>query len=218
MSDLFREVDEDVRRERMIQLWKQYQNWIIGAALLVVVATGAWRLYDHVRLKAGESAGARYEAALQLAHDGRTPEAQAAFQSLGKDGPSGYAMLARLADADALAQKDPAAAIKAYDALAADPALDRTYQDLARLRGAYLRIDRDDPKEFEARYAPFAGPDQAYRSSFRELLALAAFKRNDLSTAGRWLDEISVDPQAPPALRGRAQAFLELVQGGQVSK
>ncbi len=218
MADFFREVDEDVRRDQVIQIWKQYQNWIIGAAVLIVAATGAWRLYEHFRLKAGEAAGARYEAALQLLNDGKTTEAQAAFSSLGQDGPRGYAMLARLAGAAAQAVKDPAAAITAYDALAADPAIDPPYQDVARLRAAYLRVDSENPKEFEARYAPYTGPGQAYRDAYRELLALAAFKRDDFDGAGRWLDTIASDPGAPPALRGRAEAFLAIVQGGNPSK
>jgi hypothetical protein len=218
MTDFFREVDEDVRRDRTIQLWKKYQNWIIGAALIIVAATAAWRIYEYFRLKTGEAAGARYENALQLLQNGKSSEAAAAFESLGKDGPRGYATLARLAGADALSAADPAAAIRAYDALAADEALDAPYRDIARLRAAYLRIDIEDPKQFEARYAPFAGPDQAYRNLYRELLALAAFKAGDYDSAGRWLDEISVDPAAPAAVRGRAEAFLGLVQAGKVPK
>jgi hypothetical protein len=218
MADFFREVDEDVRRDRAIQFWKKYQNWIIGAAVIIVAATGAWRVYEYFRLKAGEAAGSRYDTALQLQIDGKSTDAAAAFESLGKDGPRGYAMLARLSAADALAAKDPAAAIRAYDALAADPGLDAPYQDVARLRAAYLRVDSEDPKQFEERYALSAGPDQAYHNLYRELLALAAFKLGDFDTAGRWLDEISADPQAPPALRGRAEAFLSIVQAGKLPK
>lgn len=218
MADFFREVDEDVRRDRAIQLWKKYQNWVIGAALIIIAATGAWRVYEYFRLKAGEAAGGRYDTALQLQQGGKSTEAAAAFESLGKNGPRGYAMLARLAAADALAGKDPAAAIKAYDALAADPGLDVIYQDVARLRAAYLRIDSEDPKQFEARYAPFTGPDRAYHNLYRELLALAAFKLGDFDAAGRWLDEIAADPQAPPAVRGRAEAFLSVVQAGKLPK
>jgi hypothetical protein len=218
MADFFREVDEDVRRDQVIQIWKQYQNWVIGAALLVVVATGVWRGYEYFRLKAAQTAGTRYEAALQLGNDGKSAEAQAAFAVLAQDGPRGYAMLARLAAADALAQKDASAAVKAYDAVAANPAIDPPYQDIARVRAAYLRIDSENPKEFEARYAAYTAPDQSYRNAYRELLALAALKRNDLAGAGHWLDAIVSDPNAPPAMRARATAFLTIVQGGDPAK
>lgn len=80
MADFFREVDEDVRRDQLIRFWKKYQNWIIGAAVVIIAATAGWRLYEHFRLKAGEAAGTRYEAALQLLTAGKSAEAAAAFE------------------------------------------------------------------------------------------------------------------------------------------
>jgi len=216
MADFFREVDEDVRRDQLINIWKQYQNWIIGAAVLIVLGTGGWRLYDYYRLKSVEAAGARFAAAQQLATDGKTAEAAAAFNAIAKDGTKGYATLARLANANAIAGKDPKAAAAAYDAIADDPAIDPAYQNVARLRGAYLRIDFDDPKAFEQRYAAYASPDSPYRNAYRELLALADTRRGDFTGAAHWLELAAADPTSPPALRGRADAFLTIVQAGAV--
>jgi hypothetical protein len=38
MSDIFREVDEDVRRDRFEQIWKQYGSLIVAAAMIMVAA------------------------------------------------------------------------------------------------------------------------------------------------------------------------------------
>jgi hypothetical protein len=216
MADFFREVDEDVRRDQLLQIWKRYQNWIIAAALLVVAATGGWRLYEHFRLKSAAAAGERYESALQLAKDGKNAEAAAAFAAVAANAPTGYATLARLAGADALAAQDSAAALKAYDLIADDSSIDPAYQDVARLRGAYLRIDSDDPKDFEQRYGAYTGPGAAYHDAYRELLALADTKRGDYTGAARWLEEAAADPASPPALRARAEAFLTIVQAGKL--
>jgi len=216
MADFFREVDEDVRRDQLINIWKQYQNWIIGAALLIVLGTGGWRLHDYYRLKNIEAAGARFAAAQQLATDGNAAEAAEAFSAIAKDGSKGYAMLARLANANAMAGKDPKAAAAAYDAIADDPTIDPAYQNVARLRGAYLRIDFDDPKAFTQRYAAYASPDSPYRNAYRELLALADTRRGDFTGAAHWLELAAADPTSPPALRGRADAFLTIVQAGAV--
>ena len=43
MSDIFQEVDEEVRRERLEQLWKRYGIYIIAAVLLVLACVGGWR-------------------------------------------------------------------------------------------------------------------------------------------------------------------------------
>ncbi len=216
MADFFREVNEDVRRDQLIDIWKQYQNWIIGTALLIVLATGGWRLYDYFRLKGAEAAGARYAAAAQLATGGKPAAAAAAFDAIAQDGPKGYATLARLAAATTRAGADPKGAAAAFDLIASDPAVDPAYQEIARLRGAYLNVDLEDPKQFEELYGAYAGPDSPYRNTYRELLALADTRRGDFTGASHWLEEAAADPASPPALRARAEAFLTIVQAGPV--
>lgn len=212
MTDFFREVDEEVRRERVVQFWKKYRFVLIGVAILAVVATAAFRIYETLRLQKAEAAGARYEAALQLSRQAKPAEAIAAFDALAKDGPKGYADLARLRAADEIAVKDPAAAVSAYDALSAEQDYDKKLQDAARLRAAWLRLDRDDPKDLELRLAPLAGPGFIYRGSIREILGVAALKRGDPEAAKRWFEAIVSDPGVPVTLQQRAQAFLGLVR------
>jgi hypothetical protein len=218
MSDIFREVDEEVRRDQAAQVWARYQNWFIALAVLVVAATAGWRLYDHYRTKQAEEAGAKYEAALTLAREGKGPEAEGALEQIARSGPKGYALLARLRDAAELSGRDPAAAVKAYDAIAADGTIDPLFQNLARLRAALLRLDEADAKEIEGRLGPMTASDNPFRYSAREALAVAALKHDDYDTAGRQLDTIVVDPQAPPSMRQRAEAMLALVRAGKRAK
>lgn len=216
MSDFFREVDEEVRRDQVVHLWQKYQIWVIAAIVLIIAGTGAWRLYENNRLETAETAGARYEAALRLLQDGKSAEALTAFDALAHNALLGYETLARFAAADLTAQNDPEGGIKAYEALSFDGAIAPEFQAAAQLRAAMLRVDRDDPKDFETRFAPLAVSNRAYRDSYRELLALAAFKRDDFDAAAKWLDEIIIDPEAPQAVRGRAQALIGLVRAGKL--
>ena len=212
MSEFFREVDEDVRRDRILGYWSKYRYVLMALAVLVVAGTGGFRLYGHYRDEAAQAAGAKYEAAGQLARDGKSAEAAAAFDDLSKTAPKGYARLARLRAADERAASDPQAAIKAYEDLVADPGYDPVFKDLAKLRAAMLRLDSDDPLEFEKRVAPLASDSFPYHHQIRELLGLAALKRNAFDTAGRWFDGIVSDPLAPAGVHMRAQALLGLVQ------
>lgn len=211
MADFFREVDEEVRRERILGFWKKYRIAIIVLAIAAIAATAAFRVYENNRIQKAAEAGARYEGALQAAREGKPAEAIAAFDALAKDAPKGYADLARLRAADEIAVKDSKAGLGAYEALIADRDYTKSFQDVAHLRAAWLRLDRDDPKEFEQKFAPLAGPTFTYRNSIRELLGLAALKRKDFEAAGRWFDAIASDLQAPAALRERADAFLAIV-------
>lgn len=216
MSDFFREVDEDFRRDQIIKVWKRYQNWVIGAALMVILGTAAWRANDYFRMKADEVAGAKFEAALQLLRDGKTADAAAAFEAIAHDAPRGYAALSRLVAADTAAGRDPKAGVAAYDALIADPGFDANLKDIAQLREAYLRLDTDTPKEFEQRYSGLATDNGPYQGSLRELLAIAALKDGDDAAAGRWLEQIVIDPTSPEPLHRRADAFLALVRAGKL--
>ena len=152
MTEFFREVDEDVRRDRLVRLWTEYRYFLFALAVLAVAGTGGWRLYGHYRDEAAQAASAKYEAAAQLSRDGKSTEAAAAFDDLSKTAPKGYAILARLRAADARAASDPKAAIAAYEALAADPGFDPAFKDFAKLRAAMLRVDSDDPLDFERRF------------------------------------------------------------------
>jgi hypothetical protein len=113
---------------------------------------------------------------------------------------------------------DPASAVKAYDAIAADGTIDPLFQNLARLRAALLRLDAADAKEIEGRLGTMTANDNPFRFSAREALALAALKHDDFDTAGRQLDTIVVDAQAPAAMRQRAEALLALVRAGKRAK
>ncbi|MCI0466606.1 MAG: tetratricopeptide repeat protein [Beijerinckiaceae bacterium] len=212
MSEFFREVDEEVRRERVLRLWAEYRYWLIAAAILLVAGTGAWRLYSFYREDAAQAAGAKFEAAMLLSRDRKPAEAAVAFDELGKTAPKGYASLARLRAADERAASDPQAAIRAFEELAAEPGMDPVYRDFAKLRAAMLRVDSDDPMEFEKKFAPLASDTFPYHHQVRELLGLAALKRNAFDTAANWFDGIVSDTRAPPGVNMRARALLDMAK------
>jgi hypothetical protein len=214
MTDFIREVDEEYRRDRAIEAWKRYQNWIIAAALLIIAGAGGWRWWQHDQRLAAEAAGARFEAAIQLGREGKDKEAEEAFLDVARSGPPGYAVLARFRAAAEIGLREGAEAVKIYDALAADPAVDALLQGAARLRAAYLRVDSADAAEMKRRVEPLAAPTGAFRHSARELMGLSALRAGDMEGAGRWFDMIVADPQAPQGLRERAGAMLGLVASG----
>ena len=217
MSDIFREVDEEVRRDKALEFYKKHQNLMIAAGLAVVVAAGGWRYYQDRQRTAAEDAGARYEAALQLARENKSSDADAAFQDVIKQGPVGYALLAKFRGAAELALSDRPKAVAIYDALANDATVDPLMQDIARLRAAMLRLDQADAAEVKNRLEPLAAPGKPFRNTARELLAVAALKAGDMEAAGRWFDAIIVDAQAPQTIRQRAEALAGLVAAGKTN-
>jgi hypothetical protein len=211
VSELFDEVDEEVRREQLKKLWDRYSIYIIAAALLIIAAVAGWRGYEYLEAQKAAAAGAAFDSALELAEQNKHAEAQAAFDKLATTAPAGYRMLARLRAAGEVAASDPQAGAKLYDELAADRSIGAEQQDLARIRAAGLLLDSDSYPNMLQRLEAATKPDATFRHTARELLALSAWRANDITSARQWLDMIASDGETPAAMRSRAEALQALL-------
>lgn len=211
MSELFDEVDEEVRRDQLKRLWDRYSIYIIAAAILIIAAVGGWRGYQYLEAKKAAEAGAAFDAALDLSEQSKHDEAAAAFDKLAATAPAGYRMLARLRAAAELATRDPQAGAKMYDDIAADRSIGTEQQDLARIRAAGLLLDTESYPNMLQRLEAASKPDATFRHTARELLALSAWRANDTTAARQWLDMIAGDGETPSAMRSRAEALQALL-------
>jgi hypothetical protein len=216
MGDFIREVDEEYRRDQIMQIWKRYSGVIVGVIILVVAAVGGWRYWQYAERQQAEAAAVRYEDALRLARDGKSEEAERALEALAKDAPRGYQTLSRFRLAAELGRQNAEDGAKAYDALAADANVEPVMQDLARLRAAMLRLDAAEPGAVQPALERLATPTNVWRHTARELLGLSAIKRGDYDGAGRWFDQIAADRDTPQGLRGRLELYTSLVAGGPI--
>jgi hypothetical protein len=211
VSELFDEVDEEVRRDQLKKLWDKYSIFIVALAVLVVAAVGGWRGYQYVEAEKAAKASEAFNHAVDLSEQGKHEEAEKAFAELVAKAPYGYRLLSRFHEAAEIAGRDPKAAAKMFDDLAADASIGAEQQELARIRAAGLLVDSASYADMKQRLEPDTVPSAAFRHSARELLALSAFRTNDTSAARLWLDQISADTDTPPSLRSRAEALQALL-------
>lgn len=211
MSELFDEVDEEVRRDQLKKLWDRYSIFIVAAALLIIAAVGGWRGYQYVEAQKAAEAGDAFNKAAELSDQDKHAEAEAAFAALAAKAPSGYRTLARFRVAAEVAHRDVQAAAKMLDEIAADRSVGREQQALARIRAAGLLVDTASYQDMLQRLEPDTGTDATFRHEARELLALSAFRANDVTATRKWLDLIASDIETPPSLRSRAEALQGLL-------
>jgi hypothetical protein len=211
VSDIFQEVDEEVRRDQVKKLWERYGHYFVALCVLVVAGVGAWRGYDYWQTSQSEQAGAAFEAAVTLGNEGKHKEAEAAFGKIAADGVAGYRVLARLREAAELAATDSKAAVKTYDDIAADRSVGEVFADLAAVRAGLLLVDTVPYAEMQGRLEPLTGESRTFRHTAREVLALSAWKANDVTNAKRWSDMITADPQTPAGLRSRVEVLTALL-------
>ena len=210
MANIFHEIDEELRRERLKRVWDRYGALIVGAALLVVIGIGGWRGYEYLQNQRAAESGAQFEAAMALAEGGQLEEAEKAFAKIATDGTPGYRLLARLREAGAMAARDRAAAVAVFDQVAGDTAAGSRFQDLAAVRAGFLLVDSAAFSDMEKRLQPASGAQRPFRHSARELLALSAFKAGDVQSLRRWADMITNDAESPASMRARIEALLAL--------
>src|ERR1700751_5550025 len=82
VTELFDEVDEEVRREQLKKLWDKYSLFIIIAALLVVAAVGGFRFYKYTEAQKAAVAGDAFNKAAGLSEQSKHAEAETAFTNL----------------------------------------------------------------------------------------------------------------------------------------
>ena len=213
MADIFNEIDEELRQEKLKKLWDRWGVLILAGCVAVVVGVAGWRVWDHYRLKAAEAQGDAYVAASNLARGGDPSGAETAFLALAKSASGGYPVLAGMRAAGARAEDGKTEeAIAAFDALARDGKTPLRFAEMARIRAAYLAVDVEDRAAVEARALPLAVAGSAYRAEAREVLALAAWKADDLAAAAQRIAEIEADAESPRDLLERVGVLSALVK------
>jgi hypothetical protein len=211
VSEIFDEVNEDVRREQLKKLWDKYSIYIVALAILIVAGVGGWRGYEYLEAQKAAEAGALFDKASELSDANKHAEAEAAFADLAAKAPRGYRILARLRTAAEVANRDKPAAAKMFDDIAADSSVGAPERDLARVRAAQLLLEATTYPNMLQRLEPATAKDATFRHTARELLALSAWRANDAAATRQWLDVIANDGETPPALRSRAEALQALL-------
>ncbi len=210
MSDesLFREVDEEVRREQVKKLWDRYGTLLVAVSLLVIIGVAGWKGWQYWQLSRSQAAAKVYfdQGSAAGARDDE-------LQELAKSGPSGYALLARSSLAGELAKAGKRdEALKAYEAIAGDRSVPQAFQEAATIRAAYLLADTASAADLTARLAPLDKPDSVWRLPIREIHALAAWREGRYEDAFKLASEIAADPAAPQGMRQRAQIMAAVLQ------
>lgn len=205
MSEIFREVDEDIQRDRYLALWQRFRWLVIGALVVLVGGTisyTAWNTYSaSVKVDRGE----RFLAAVALSEEGRNDEAARAFAAFAEDANAGYAALARLREAAALAEAgDPAGAVAVYDRIIDDSGAEDMLRELAAVLAAQRLLDREDPAGAETRLTPVADGAGPWRHLARELQGIAALQAGRTEDAQAIFAELAEEAGVPPGVQARA--------------
>ncbi len=201
-DEVMREIDQDVRNEKMRQLWKKYRAVLISIVVVLVAITAGSSIYgDYKSRKAGEAMVA-LDAAITKLQGGEMTQAAEDFAALADKSSGELRDIARLWQARAQAQSDNAkGAIDTLSGVASKPAgSDLIWRDMACLR--LLAAGADAP---DACDASTNSPLKAQRLEWR---AATLWEQGKTDEARVLLKTVADDKFAAPEQRERAERLL----------
>lgn len=211
-DNIFREVDEELRSDRMRALWRRFAPYVIGAAVAVVALVAVnegWSWYH--ASKAAVSSDELY-AAFELADGGDLAAAQAQLDSVIADGSGNYPTLAEFRKAGLLAKDGKIdEAVAAYDSLANSQSNQRL-RELALVLGGTLMVDHGNLADVEARVGSVATDTSPLRNAAYEALGLAQYKAGDFTAAQTSFEAVINDPLTQSTTRNRMGYYLAQLQ------
>ena len=214
MTDLFDEVEEQLRSDRYRTLARKALPWILAvmaAALVAFLAVWGWQRYQ---LQVANKASEEYGAALEALAKGDQAGAEKLWTDVSKSPAKGYRSLALMQlGALKITANKTAEGVALFDQAAA-AAPDDVLGDAARLKSAFAVLDTASFKDVEARLTPLMQDKRPYRVQAREALAFAKLMAGNTAGARTDFVVIAQSLDAPEGARQRANAAKDLIDSG----
>ena len=208
MADIFDEINEDLKRDKMQELWSRYGKYVIIAVSLVVIGVGARQGYMAWQVRQTTEAAVIYHQALKA-----DDTASALAVQLDKLSP-GYAMLAQFRIAATQAEnKDFDAAEASYLALSKDPDVKPLYRQAAVLLSVMNAPASRKHDELAARLTDLESQAGPLQSMAFEQAASLALRSGDRKVAMTKYESLVGLSNIPAGVRERARQMLQILKG-----
>ena len=200
-----REVDENLRRDRLRDFGKQYGGWLAAAVVLFLIASGGFIWWQQHKVQRSEANVEQLAEIFKNIGAGTPGSAPQKLDQLSEDGSKSVRATAMFTRAAlAIQQNDLKLATAKYREIAADSSLPQPYRDAALIRQTAIEFDSLQPQQVISRLQPLAKPGQPWFGSAGEMTALAMIKQGQKTEAGRLFAALAKDSTVPETIRGRA--------------
>lgn len=211
MDDIFKEVDEELREERLTKIWKRIGPYVIGILSGTIIITSAvigYREYDETQR---QNWGVQFAEAMNLSEEGNWQESLDLFETLTEKTNLGYKTLSLFQAASLYAKNgNKEKALEIYQSLE-NKALDENFRDLATLMLIYLQFDNADPEILEKRIEKLASKGNPWYYNAVELKGFLFAKQKNKEKQIEIFNILSKDNKAPEGVRTRANDMLAIL-------
>ncbi len=206
MTDAFQEVEESLRNERAAKLWKRAFPWVVVGVVAIVGAVGISEFLRWQHTTVVEKDATQFAAAVKSLQESDMAGAKTKLEAIAKDN-DGYGVLANnvLAGVEDEQTKDAAAMAKRLEAAAKG---DSAMNDVSLLKLAYVKADSITLAELTTLVKPLVDGGGTGSALARELIAAKTLESGDVETARRSFQQLTLDLDAPQAMKQRVQQII----------
>lgn len=203
-AEFLREVNDEVRRDQVVRLWRRWGLIAVGVLLVAMIALGGWLWWRSAREAAIGLEGEQMASAVAKLEGGNTRGAETLLKSLTEAKAVGYRVAARIALADdMLVKADTKGAAAAFAAIANDASIAQPFRDLALVRQTAAEYDALKPEQVVARLKPLAISGAPWFGSAGEMVAIAYLRMGKRDLAGAMFGAMAKDKGVPDSIRSR---------------
>lgn len=208
MGDIFQEVEEDIRSDKVRSIWKKYRVYIILLLLLIVCSVGIKSFWDYYKLKNLETRSENYFKAIDLINEDGIGGIQALTtfsEHNGKD-ENYLTMISNFTEA-ALRRNnnDLKNSLEIYSVII-NGDVDITYKDYAKIQSAEVLMELKNYKEAKVFLSEVTG--SLFSSIAKEYTGYIELYEGNTSKAKDIFQEVMDDASVQNTIKDRIKEIL----------
>lgn len=209
---LFRAINEDVKKEKIHQVWEKHGLKIVLLVIAIIAATIGWETYKAWKIKRSEDISNTYAFALNLQAQGRFDESLNVLKLMKANNSGIYKDIAGLQIANVLFEQGKTDdGVHALEELAENDGVNPKLHDIAVIKLASYKLDTAPAEEINNLLSPLAKSKSNWNNIAKEMLAMLAIREGNLNQAKEMYGEIIASPEVQDHLKERAQDMLSVL-------
>lgn len=212
MTDEFiREVDEDVKEEKRLKLWKKFFPYVVSISLGIVLFTSGFVFWEGYSNDQRQKLGDDFTAAVVLAGEDDLDASLIALDRIVDKGSDGYVTMAKMKKASILIEQGRIdEGLEIYKDLEKN-AVDQSFRDIATILYVLNSLNNESKDDLLKKIIPLEN-SEIWKSSALELKGYIYLRNNEIAKAIEAFETISKLPSKPGDLSQRAKNLINLLK------
>ena len=210
MSDILRQVDEDLRKDRLLKIWTSYRIYIVGSILITLISLSGYQYYLSSAQSKNEAIVEQYINSINSIDVNTSIEQLIELNESDNPFIKGLAKLKR-AELYFIAEKKEQA-IELLESISIDESLNQIIRDLATYKYLMIQLDILDKDLYFKIIDSQDLKVSKFRHLFKELKALKYLVEGDRANSLEIFESIISNESSPIDLKTRSEKFIKILK------